>query len=774
MIVKSLQSGLQRSSLVLVAVCVFVLFSAIGTKNLYFNGDYQIFFETNDPQRVAFEEMQGIFSKNDTANIVVAPDDNDVFSQDTLELIQAMTDALWQTPMSLRVDSITNYQHTWSEEDDLVVEDLVPEDMASDVAVRERARTVSTSEPNLVNRLISEDGSVSMIAVTVNLPDGDKTLEIQQIAEFVKSTAADLTSQYPGHQVFFTGVVYMNDAFAGEAKRDSQTLVPAMFGVILLVLMLMLRSVSAMFATTLVIVATIAATIGLGGWTGFFLSTTTVNVPTLVMTLAVADCVHIIVSMLYEMEQGKDKRSAIARSIELNFLPILITSVTTAIGFLTLNFANVPALQDLGNLTALGIIIAFILSVTMLPALLNVLPLRQVSQKQERQSFMDGLATWVIERHKAILAISVVAVALSLISTSNNQINDVATEYFAKTSFFRQSTDFQEQKLSGMATIDFALFSGAESGINAPEVLFMVAAFSDWLKTQPEVDHVSTITDTFKRLNRNMHSDDQEYYRLPDERELAAQYLLLYELSLPYGLDLNNQLDLKKSSTRLTVTMQNLGSREFTAFEQRALTWLENNAKPLEVTTGSVSLMFAHIGEKNMESMLKGTVLALLLISGLLVVALRSFKLGLISLVPNLLPAAIGFGIWGIYSGDVNMGLSVVLSMSLGIIVDDTVHFLSKYQVARKDGNTAEQAIRYAFKSVGKALWTTTVVLTLGFAVLTFSTFAMNADMGMLTAIIILAALVVDFLVLPALLLVFDKTGSQQENSNAHAAPNSP
>ena len=157
-----------------------------------------------------------------------------------------------------------------------------------------------------------------------------------------------------------------------------------------------------------------------------------------------------------------------------------------------------------------------------------------------------------------------------------------------------------------------------------------------------------------------------------------------------------------------------------------------------------------------MASMLQTLPVALLLISLLLVVSLRSWRLGLLSLIPNITPALVAFGLWGLISGEINLALSVVAGMSLGIIVDDTVHFLSKYRAARVEGQATEQAIRYAFSTVGRALWITTVVLITGFGVLMLSGFRLNSDMGMLTALVILVALIIDFLFLPACLLKFD------------------
>ncbi|MDF4937123.1 MMPL family transporter, partial [Vibrio parahaemolyticus] len=198
----------------------------------------------------------------------------------------------------------------------------------------------------------------------------------------------------------------------------------------------------------------------------------------------------------------------------------------------------------------------------------------------------------------------------------------------------------------------------------------------------------------------NMHGDDQAYYSLPQDRELAAQYLLLYEMSLPYGLDLNNQINVDKSSIKMVLTVENLGSVELVDLENRIYQWFNENAPQYDVVASSPSLMFAHIGETNMASMLSTLPITLVLISALLIFALRSFKLGLISLVPNIAPALIGFGIWALVSGEINLGLSVVVTLTLGVVVDDAVHFLSKYQHARKDGHSAEQAVRYAFRTV--------------------------------------------------------------------------
>lgn len=748
---------------VLLATVLLVAIATIGGKNLYFRGDYNIFFDGTNKQLLAFDEIQTTFAKTDNLAIVVAPASNDVFTPGILQLIQSLTVDSWQVPYSSRVDSIANYQHTEAFEDDLLVEDLLYEDYELTPERIAKVKSIALSEPVLKSALISEKGDVTVVNITVQLPEIDKTAEVQEVMSHISAMLERYQQNYPDVEFHKAGIIAMNYAFMTAAQEDSSTLVPTMLLVILVFLTIMLRSFLSVVATLIVIIGSVMATMGLSGWAGMFLSTATVNVPTLVMTLAVADCVHVITTMRHSMQNGFSKAHSIERSISLNFMPILITSVTTAIGFLMMNMSDSPVLRDFGNLSALGVMIACFLSVTLLPALLKLLPINvKQTPSNGKSDFMDKLGDFVVTHRKALLPASVLVIAVSASLIPLNRVNDESVKYFDNRSDFRQAADFMEVRISGMTNISIAIKTNESQGIADPVFLNAIGGFTDWLRVQPETDHVATLADVYKRLNKNMHGDDESYYALPQNRELAAQYLLLYEMSLPYGLDLNNQINVDKSSIKMVLTVDNLGSVELVDLENRIYAWFADNAPQYEVVASSPSLMFAHIGETNMASMLSTLPITLVLISALLIFALRSLKLGLISLVPNIAPAVIGFGLWALISGEINLGLSVVVTLTLGIVVDDAVHFLSKYQRARKEGQTAEQAVRYAFHTVGRALWITTVVLVAGFSVLAMSSFRLNADMGQLSAIVIFIALVVDFLFLPTLLMLFDKAAYSQ------------
>lgn len=744
--------------LVILATIATVTVLASGGKNLQFTNDYRVFFSKDNPQLAAFENLQDTYSKDDNVLIMLLPKSGDSFDSTMLQAITELTDQAWQTPYSIRVDSVSNFQQSYAEEDDLVVEDLIEDPASLTDPKVDAISQIATAEPLLVNRLIAPDKHATGINITIELPGVDPTGEVPEVVASVRSMIADFEARYPDIEFYVTGVVMMNNAFPEASKTDMSKLVPMAFAVIILGMIVFLRSITGTLSTFILIIFSILAAMGTAGWLGIKLTPPSASAPTMILTLAVADSVHFLASMLFRMRRGDSKQEAIVESLRINLHPIFLTSITTAIGFLSMNFSDAPPFRDLGNITAMGVMYALALSVTFLPALMSLMPVKVHATEKSPSRIMDSLAEFVIQNRSWLLWTVGGLIIVMTVMIPKNEINDTFVEYFDKTIEFRTATDKITDNLTGMYFIDYSLDSGEKGGISEPEFLQKIEDFANWYREQPETRHVSVITDVFKRLNKNMHGDEASWYRLPAERELAAQYLLLYEMSLPYGLDLNNQINIDKSATKLTVTLETLTTQQTLALEDRAVAWLEENAPELATQGASPTIMFSHIGMRNIQSMLTGTFIALLLISGILIFALGSFKMGLVSLIPNLAPAGVAFGIWALTIGEVGLALSVVVAMSLGIVVDDTVHFLSKYLRARREQKlNAEDAVRYAFSSVGIALWITSMVLVGGFLVLSTSAFELNASMGLMTAITIAIALFVDFFFLPPLLIALDK-----------------
>jgi predicted RND superfamily exporter protein len=741
---------------ILLFTIITVSAMAYGMLNLGLKTDYRVYFSKENPQLQAFDAIQETYNKSDSVLFVLEPEDGNVFTPQILEAIQVLTEKSWKIPYSSRVDSITNFQHTHAIEDDLIVSDLVIDPRVSAEEI-DKIKQIALHEPFLVNRLVSNQGHVAGVNVTLQLPGEDPT-EPTEVAMSARLLVAEIEANYPGMKVYLTGMAMMSNAFSESAMNDNKLLVPLMYGVVILVLLLSLRSISATFSVVILIIFSVISALGISGWLGWFLTPTSAISPTIILTMAVADCVHILVTYLHNMRIGFEKKLAMQESLRINFQPVFLTSVTTAIGFLSLNFSDAPPFRDLGNMVAIGVILAWLLSITFLPAVMMLLPVKVKLKDELDNSMMKRLAEWVIQYRKPLLIINGIIAVVMMSFVPRNQLNDEFVKYFDKSTEFRQGTDFLNENMGGIYTVEFSIHALGEGAISEPVFLKDTQKLINWLLNQEEIIHANTVTDTFKRLNKNMHADKEEWYRLPELRELAAQYLLLYEMSLPYGLDLNDQVNIDKSGIRVIVTLKSMSSNQMLAVEERINQWLNQNLSEYKVELASPILMFSHIGSRNIIRMVIGSALALVLISFLLVIAFKSFKLGFISLIPNLVPAGIAFGIWGLINGQIGLGLSVVTGMTLGIVVDDTVHFISKYRRARVEKNMDSQdAVRYAFSTVGVALWITSAVLVCGFMVLSLSHFTMNAEMGLMTAITIAVALFLDLLFLPPLLMSMEK-----------------
>lgn len=744
----------RRWGLIIVTLLI-VVFAGRGMLFLTFNNDNRVFFSPENPQLKALEALENTYTKENGVLFVIAAKDGKIFTRETLSAIEELTEKSWHIPYTIRVDSLTNYQHTEVSEDDLIVENLAKNAMQlNDVELR-RIKKIALSEPLLLNRMISSAGDVTRIYANTLLP-GKSMNEVTEVSDYVNRLAEAARKTHPGIDIYLTGGVLLDNAFGEASKKDMATLIPAMFLTLILIVGLSLRSFYATIATLFVILISTVTAMGVAGWLGISITAASVNAPTIILTLAVADSVHLLATMIRLIRQGKNKQKAIVEALRINLQAIFLTSTTTAIGFLSMNFSDAPPFRDLGNIVAIGVSSAFFYSVLFLPALMAVFPLRiKIKQEDRPETHLNRLANFVIGWPKTILWISLlIGVALTT-GISRIELDDNFIKYFDESNEVRRATDFMEAHLTGADLIEYALESGEESGINDPSYLTQVEAFANWYRTQPKVSHVLSITDIIKRLNQNMHENDPAYYRIPERRDLTAQYLLLYELSLPFGLDLNNQINVKKSATRMLVTVKDISTKELQILENNARRWLTENAPQQMFTYGSgLSVIWADLAQRNIYSMLKASFGALILISVILAFALKSLKLGLISLLPNLLPALMAFGIWGMFVGQVGLGLSVVVTMTLGIVVDDTIHFLNKYVRARREQNLdPAHAIRYAFNTVGPAMWVTTLALVAGFMVLTLSSYRMNADMGLMSALTITLALGMDFLLLSSVLL---------------------
>ena len=749
---------LAHRGLVIIASLVLVGLASIGIKNLYLDSSYEVFFAADNPQLRDFQSLERIYSKDDNILIALAPRDGQVFSRTTLAAIEDLTRAAWQVPYSHRVDSITNFQTSVAHDDDLQVADMVTDAAQLSAPELARVRTRVLAEPALLHRLISANGRVTGINIKVQIPHELATRMTPVVVDAVRKLVAAWKTRHSGIDSYLTGIVVMDNALSEASLADMQGLVPLSFAAMALVLGALIGGWAGTSVTLAIIGLSTLAAMGLAGYAHLPITPPTAVAPIIIVTVAVANCVHLLTGYRAALARGQQGLAAMETSLRHNLWPVMLCTLTTAIGFLTLNFSDIPPFNQLGTIVAGGVAVAQLLAITFLPALMSYLPITVSASESRHSERMARLADFVIAHGRALLWGSCLVTLALVANVPRNELNDVFVKYFDRSLTFRTDTDFILAHLTGLYTVHFSLAAGSPGAIAEPAFLQQTEDFSRWLEQQPEVIHVDRITQVIARLNRNLHGDDPAYDRLPNTRELAAQYLLLYEMSLPYGLDLNNQLNVDKSATKVSMILRVLSSNQMLALEQRALARLASHAPAVKTSSiAGTALMFSHIGGTNIRSMLYGTALGIAAIAVLLMVALRSVRLGLLSLVPNIVPAAMAFGVWGIFVGDVGLSLSLVTSMTLGIVIDDTIHFLANYTRNRRElGMGAAAAIRVGLATVGRAHFITAAVLVVGFLILGTSSFALNSGMGLMTALVIVLALLAEFLFLPPLLLHFE------------------
>ena len=762
-----------------VLTLLIALLATWGLKYFQFDGSPKAFVDDDSEGFSLLTHLEDEFGRTNNAVILIGAKDEStiaatggfIFEREQLQALAEFTDRAWLLPHAQRVDSIINHQHSWGDDENLYVESLLdaPE-LRSDAEINS-AKAILLNEAAVVKRLLTKEGNFAALIIKFAIKGEDQDAANKAGKALYRLVDA-LEEKYPNIEIYPSGSIVNNFVTMELAFSDTSAVVGLMYLAMFTLLALLLRSVLAMLSIVWVTVISVVAGVGAACWFGAVFTSLTMSAISIIITVTIAHCVHIFMGFFQVYQQaGEDaKRQALLDTLSINLQPVFLTSLTTVVGFLSMNLSDMPPMRHLGNISAAGVVVAFFCTYTMLPALICLLPFKPKKQNnasgQKNAVFMHHLALFVIKHYRFLLLFCTLLSATSLYLASQNVVNANLSKAIDRPHFIRDDNDKVDEHLGGIFNIQYQLYVTPEKTITDPEYLQDLSTFTAWLRSQPEVKNVFSFSDVIKRLNQNLNPGDVNAYRIPKDGELAAQYLLLYEMSLPAGMDLSNQIALDKKSTRLVVTFDNMDTAHVRLFRQRILDWQGENLPAAMVYPGSgLTMIWTDLTKTVLVSSIEGALLALLLISLVLMLVFRSIKLGLISLIPNLLPAAMGFGFWKLYSGELNFGLMMVLTITIGIVVDDTVHFLSKYKRALEHtADDAADAIYQAFMNVGPALWVTTLVLITGFSILMTSQFFDNSTQGLLICVVLISALFLDFFMLPPLLLLF--TGKKMKLKN--------
>lgn len=738
-----------------IAVCLAIFaISVVGVFKFTLSYDTRVFFNPEGADLAKLREFESKYGQNNDVLMVLWAGGRKVTEPDVLAALGDLVAEAWRLPHSTRVDALTNFPHVTSDADSFAVADLVPDPGNVGPEEAKEIERIAVADPLIRNRLLAADARATGVLVNFNLPE-EASAEVQEIVAASRALAAEFEASHPGMEVKLTGNVMLMAAFSEAAMSDVKVLIPISLVITAIVMFVFVRAILPSIAILSLLGLSSAAAMGLAGWYGYEINTGTVACPIIIMTVNMAAAVRIVTTALGALGRGLSRHDAIAEAVSMNLWPVTLTNATTMVGFLAMNLADAPPLRQQGNVVVVGICIAYMFTFTWLPALLSMMPLKPAVQRSERAMVMLG--HFVNRFYRVLFVFCGVVVVSCAIWLGNIRLDDDFARYFDQRFDYRQDSNFAEEHLTGLNIVEFDIGSDSDSGVFEPAYQRKLADFEAWLRDQPGVVSVIAISDITRRVHEAMNAGRTVQEEIPDDRETIAQYFLLYELSLPYGVSLNDQINVSRSSSRVTVILRDMSSSEIRALDERATTWLAANVPAeMQARATGVNVLFANLSGVNIRSMMFATLVSVLIIAVVVGIALRSAVFGALSILLNMLPSLVGFGLWGLLYQDIGLAASVVTAMTIGLVVDDTIYFLLMYQQARQRGLDPEGAINHVFATVGVAMLVITVSLTLGFGTLAFSGFEVNRSLGAMTALVILSNLFIDWLMLPPVMRILE------------------
>ncbi len=742
--------------LVVIGVPLLVLALASNLKHLEMDGSYRIWFGEDSKTLIDYDNFRKTFG-NDDAVIISFKDENGIFSKKALQSIDNITQALWKMKYIARVDSITNYQYVHSnpeEPDDVIVEDFIQNIPQADQAYLEDRKNIATNDPLIVDGFISKDGTTTMISarLTPKVNDeSDKSIEIMNLVHKILAPEIEKT----GYKYWINGGPALNQAFVEIGTSDATTFTPLVIIASIILLFLLFRRVSGALIPIGVVIFTFMIVLAVQVMLGYKLNNFTANLPVFVVAIGIADAVHIYIIWIMYKREGQGNKDAVLHSVQKNMLPVFLTSLTTAIGFATLTISKVIPVFTLGIATASGAVLAFLISLFWMPALLLLLKKdikAEVVKKVVNRKPL-GYGDFIVQNDKKIVFITLAIFAILGVGLFKVKVDSNTIRYFDKSVEIRKSTEFIMENLTGPMAYEIVVDSGKKNGIKDPLFMKSVEKFyKDYQEKFPDIRHLSSLMDIVKRFNKVLDNKEE----IPDNQNLIAQYLLLYSLSLPQGMEINDKMDINEQQLRISAQVNIVDTSKDLEMINYAHEWWKKNTPYIANVNGQTA-MFAYMQKDVTDTLIYSLSLAILLVSIVMLFIFKQIKLLWVFLLPNILPVMLVVGLMGWIGINIDIGVAIAGAIIIGVAVDDTIHFLVKYFDARKRGLNLTQSFDEVLHYAGKAILFTTIILSISFSIFAFSTFTPNQNFGIVTASALIIAFIVDMLLLPALLSMTQK-----------------
>ena len=752
------------------------------------DNSFEAYFDRNDPAYSTFLQFRDDFGSDEISYILYeAPDyEHGIWNMEVMEKIRDLTQALEdEAPFVDKATSLANAEFIEGDEDELLVYDALEEFPETQEALLEFSGRVM-SKPFFVDALVSRDKRFGAIIVDMEKSSVDP---LEDIILDPEKKASDLDNLYPqatNNKIeeilarpeyakitfYHTGDVPLNAFYNMTTTRESTSLGLLAFGVIALVLGLFFRRVMGIVGPLAVVVLSIVLVQGFMGLMGWSQDLMFIMLPAILVAVGVADAVHVFAEFRSYFAQYNDRRKAIMRTMYLVGVPCLFTSLTTVVGFSSMSISPIKAIRHFAIYSAIGVGGAFLLSITLLVVFLSfgkrqpareLTPAQRTSAKGGRlfKAGLDAISQFDIRYKKYILMVSSVIMVASAIGITRLSVDSSFLNEFSKKVKIRQVTEFADNVMGGSASFSYIFESEEYNGILEPGVLAEIEAFQKQAEAHPVVVKTNSIADILKDLNRAFHENQEAYYALPDSRELGAQYMLLYESS---GGDESHDYispDYQRANVELRCKMVETSKyqdlvRDLNTYSQSR----SHSPVPPPIYTGMGSL-WVKLLDYIVKSQIQGFALAFTMIAVMMCVVFGSVRTGLLAMVPNLTPVMVTLGYMGWAGIHLDYVKLLIACVAIGIAVDDTVHLVTRYRHEFFTHGNYEKALLPSMGEVGRALFITTVVLVCGFLIMIFSEMASLASFGILVATTVGVALLADFFLLPALVLLVKPFGPE-------------
>ncbi len=729
---------------------IFILTLAISTvlPRIRIASSLDVFFDKSGRLYKNFTSWSKQFGSDD--RIIIAWRDENLFTRQGLERIRYVTQSLEKMDFIEKVQSLSNLSDIWGQGEDFYAEPLL--DREIDQKDIEWIKYRVKKNPLFLKNIVSED--LKSTSVVVFIGKGDSERRKQAIERIIK--VADSLLEGLEHHV--SGSAVVDYYYTEYMKQDLAKFLPIALALIFFLLLVLFRSIAGTFFPFVLIIVNLIWTMAVMYFLGFDMDNVTTIIPPIMLAISIADSVHFIATLRVYLARGIALLEAIWLTMQQLFLPCLMTSLTTAVGFLSLLVSKIEPIKHMGLVSSIGVVLAFIFTFTFLPGLILWFPYllkglnrtKNSARGQVYQGF-TRLAGFVIANYRIILVLFLLVTSASLFYARRVTVETIMVNYFKQDTAVYKATRFIQNHFGGVQFINISLYSEKKGVMKDPDVLKRMDELKARLLSYEKVDKVISPADYIKLMNRAMHNDDDAFFKVPSSRAMIEQYLLLYDID-----DLKDYVDRKWQWANIVVRTSESSSLKLTEQARQIQAMASKLFPEFRVELVGRSLLEAETNQLVSIGQVRSLSLAMVMIFAMILIVFKSVRIGLLSLVPNVVPLIMNFGIMGLLGIYLDSSTSIISAVGIGIIVDDTIHFLHSF-VKNNLKYDKEKAIIEAMQDKGPAIVFTSVILFIGFGILSLSNFSPTSDFGFLSALLMLNALLADLFFLPSLLMLFGR-----------------